>query len=99
MVADVIYFIVMPDGHKMFTYEPRIVAKWKALGGSVLENPVDSDGEAFTGRLDQTLSVSVDATIDVIQHENAAAASAAIAAEKEALLARLAAIELLDAAI
>ena len=44
-----IYFIVMPDGHKMFTYEPRIVAKWKALGGSVLENPVDSDGEAFKG--------------------------------------------------
>lgn len=79
-----IFYIVFPNGEHAFTSEQRIAARWAAQGATVIENPVDAEGQAFTGAPDQTLSVETDElgalVIDVTQHEDIPAASAAVVA-------------------
>ena len=65
----------------LFTFEPRVAARWAALGATVIENPVDDEGDAFTGAPNQHLASTLDElgalTIDVTQHEDVAAAAIA----------------------
>ena len=81
-----VYYIRLVDGQSLFTFEPRVAARWAALGATVIENPVDDEGDAFTGAPNQHLASSVDAegvvSIDVTQHEDIAAA-AVVAASYE----------------
>jgi hypothetical protein len=66
--------------------EPRVAARWAALGATVIENPVDDEGDAYTGAPNQHLASTVDEsgtlTIDVTQHADIAAA-AVVAASYE----------------
>lgn len=79
-----LFYIVFPNGEHAFTSEQRIADRWAAQGATVIEDPVDAEGETFTGAPDQTLSVSTDElgalVIDVTQHEDIPAASAAVVA-------------------
>jgi hypothetical protein len=81
-----VFFIRLAGGASLFTLEARIAARWAALGATVIENPVDDEGDAFTGAPNQHLASSVDEsgalTIDVTQHEDIAAA-AVVAASYE----------------
>ena len=79
MVYKNVFYIRLVDGQSLFTFEPRVAARWAALGATVIENPVDEEGDAFTGAPNQHLASTVDAegalTIDVTQHEDIAAAA------------------------
>ena len=81
-----VFYIRLLDGQSLFTLEPRVAARWAALGATVLENPVDDEGDAFTGAPNQHLASTVDEsgglTIDVTQHADIAAA-AVVAASYE----------------
>ena len=81
-----VFYIRLLNGASLFTFEPRVAARWAALGATVIENPVDDEGDAFTGAPNQHLASSVDAegvvSIDVTQHEDIAAA-AVVAASYE----------------
>jgi hypothetical protein len=74
-----VFYIRLVNGASLFTLEPRVAARWAALGASIIENPVDDEGDAFTGAPNQHLASSVDEsgalTIDVTQHEDIAAAA------------------------
>jgi len=78
-----VFFIRLVGGASLFTLEPRVAARWAALGASIIENPVDDEGDAFTGAPNQHLASTVDEsgtlTIDVTQHEDIAAAAIVVA--------------------
>ena len=82
-----VFYIRLVNGASLFTFEPRVAARWAALGATVIENPVDDEGDAYTGAPNQHLASTVDEsgtlTIDVTQHEDIAAA-AIVAATFEA---------------
>ena len=82
-----VFYIRLVGGASLFTLEARIAARWAALGATVIENPVDDEGDAFTGAPNQHLASSVDEsgalTIDVTQHEDIAAAAIVAASYEE----------------
>ena len=82
-----VFYIRLVNGASLFTFEPRVAARWAALGATVIENPVDDEGDAFTGAPNQHLASSVDAegalTINVTQHEDIAAAAVVAASYEE----------------
>ena len=86
MVYKNVFYIRLVDGQSLFTFEPRVAARWAALGATVIENPVDDEGDAYTGDPNQHLASTVDEsgtlTIDVTQHADIAAA-AVVAASYE----------------
>ena len=55
-----VFYIRLLDGQSLFTLEPRVAARWAALGATVIENPVDDEGDAYTGAPNQHLASSVD---------------------------------------
>ena len=81
-----VFYIRLLNGASLFTFEPRVAARWAALGATVIENPVDDEGDAFTGAPNQHLASTVDesgvVSIDVTQHADIAAA-AVVAASYE----------------
>jgi hypothetical protein len=74
-----VFFIRLVGGASLFTLEPRVATRWAALGASIIENPIDDEGDAFTGAPNQHLASSVDEsgalTINVTRHEDIAAAA------------------------
>ena len=82
-----VFYIRLVNGASLFTLEPRVAARWAALGATVIENPIDDEGDAYTGAPNQHLTTTVDESgglsIDVTQHEDIAAA-AVVAASYEA---------------
>ena len=81
-----VFYILIPGGESLFTFSQRVADKWAALGATVIVDPVDSEGDAFTGRADQHLASTVDesraVSIDVSHHADIAAA-AVVAASYE----------------
>ena len=82
-----VFYIRLAGGASLFTHEPRLAARWAALGASVVENPVDDEGDEFTGAPNQHLASSVDGsgalTINVSNHEDIAAAAVVAASYEE----------------
>ena len=86
-LVTMVFYIRLVGGASLFTFEPRVAARWAALGATVIENPVDDEGDAFTGAPNQHLATSVDElgglSINVVQHVDAAAAAVAAASTEE----------------
>ena len=79
-----VYYAIFPDGRHAFTHEQRIADAWGGAGVAIFVDPVDTQGDAFTGLASQTITASTDeesgaVTIDVEQHPDIATASAVIA--------------------
>jgi len=82
-----VFYILIPGGESLFTFSQRVADKWAARGATIILDPIDSEGDAFTGAPNQHLASSVDesgaVSIDVSHHEDIAAA-AVVAASYEA---------------
>jgi len=72
-----VFYIRLVGGASLFTLEARIAARWAALGATVIENPVDDEGDAFTGAPNQHLASSVDESGALTIDEDIAAIVAA----------------------